>query len=82
MVATPHGVWHRDSLYRRKFVGGDTRCRDTDCKKRKIKRSFAKFLGFFNVVLFFVLLENIMGSGWSPPPMGFGVGILITGGTL
>ena len=24
----------------------------------------------------------IMGSGWSPLPMGFGIGILITGGNL
>ena len=27
-------------------------------------------------------LQNIRGSGWSPPPMGFGIGILITGGNL
>ena len=29
---------------------------------------------------FFILF--IRGPGWSPPPMGFGIGILVTGGNL
>ena len=40
VVATPDGVWHRDSHYSRTFIGGGTQ--DTDLNKGKIGRLFTK----------------------------------------
>ena len=42
VVATPHGVWHRDSHYWRKFIGGGTQ--DTDVNKGIVKICFTEFL--------------------------------------
>ena len=41
VVATPDKVWHRDSQYWRKFIGGT---QDTDFNKGIIGRMFTKFL--------------------------------------
>ena len=43
MVATPDGVWHRDSHYWRKFIGEGTQ--DTDFDKGFTIRIFMEIFG-------------------------------------
>ena len=42
VVAIPDGVWHRDSHYRGKFIGGGTQ--DTHLNKGRIGKIVTKFL--------------------------------------
>ena len=74
MVATPDGVWHRDSHYRRKFIGGVHKIQILIMDK--LEDFVNEFLWIFHCSF------EISRSGWSPPPMGFGIGIFSTGGNL
>ena len=56
MLPTPDGVWHRDSHYWRKFVGGGTQ--DTDFNKGLTKIFFTKIFG-----------EDFGGQGHCDPLM-------------
>ena len=42
VVATPDGVWHKDSHQKRKFISGGTQ--DTDFDQKIIGRILTKFL--------------------------------------
>ena len=80
MVPTPDGLWHR-ILITGEFYRGGTQ--DTDLNQGKIGRDFAIFSRIsLACFLCFSCLFLIRGPGVSPPPMGFGIGILITGGNL
>ena len=69
MVATPDGVWHRDSHYRSQLIWGGTE--DAEFYKGKMEDVLQCFVDVSLIFLVFACFS-----------MGFGIGILITGANL
>ena len=80
VVATPDGVWHRDSHYRSPLIGGLHKL--IILIREKLEDVLQFLIGFFLDLFLFLLVFVTRGPGWSPLPMGFGIGILITGGNV